>query len=94
MYIAPQVQMLESDWLRARQHFTLSPASSKFTTPHFHFKMANIMMKIQQDKMALIFLIMDIFGSLNMEIEVAFSSESTIVFDFSFGCIDKKLLTS
>ena len=62
-YIAPQVKMLESDWLRAGQHFTLVPAS--LTMVH----MATIMTNIQQDKSASIFLIMDVFGILNIEID-------------------------
>ena len=44
--------------------------------PRFPFKMANIMIKTQQDKMAFIFLIVDVFGSLNMEIDAVCCSVS------------------
>ena len=49
------------------------------------------MMKTQNDKMALIFLIVDVFESLNMQIDVFLSSESAGVFLFSFECIVKEL---
>ena len=48
-------------------------------------------MKNQQDKMALIFLIVDGFGSLNMQIDSVFSSESAGVIVFLFGSIVKNL---
>ena len=38
--------------------------------------MAEIMMKMELDKVSLIFLIVDEFGSLNMQIDAVFSSES------------------
>ena len=53
--------------------------------------MADIIMKIQ-DKMALIVLMLNVFGSLNMQIEAIFPSESACVFSFSFQQIVKKLL--
>ena len=58
LYITPQVKMLESDWLTAGEYFTLLPTSFSF----------QVMMKIQ-DKIALIFLVVDVFGSLNMQID-------------------------
>ena len=45
--------------------------------------MANIMMKLQQDKMPLIFLIVDVSESLNKEIDAFFSSDSAGVLIFS-----------
>ena len=56
--------------------------------------MADIMMKIKQDKMALKCLIVVVFRSLNMEIEALFSSESAGVFSFTFGHAVKKLLAN
>ena len=50
--------------------------------PYFDFMIANIMMIIQQDKMALMFLIVNIFGSLNMQIDAVRFSKSTGVFSF------------
>ena len=55
-----------------------------YAQPRFHFKMADIMMKVQLDKMALIILIWDVFGSLNMQIDAVFSSESAGVNSVSF----------
>ena len=49
------------------------------------------MMKMQLDKMALIFLFVDGFGSLNMQIDTIFSSKSTDVTSFAFRHIVKKL---
>ena len=52
--------------------------------------MASIIMKIQQDKLAVIFLIMNVLGHLNMQINADVSSESTGgVFDLSFARIVK-----
>ena len=53
--------------------------------------MADIIMKIQQDNMALLFLIVEVFGSLYTQIHAAFSSESTGVFSYSCQCRVKKL---
>ena len=47
---------------------------------------AHEMKKTQQDKMALIFLIVDRFGSLNMHIDSVFSSDSAGVIGVLFGC--------
>ena len=44
--------------------------------------MADIMMKNQQDKMAIILLILDVFGSLNIQIDAVFSNESAGVLVF------------
>ena len=44
--------------------------------------MVSALMKIQQDKMVLIFLTVDVFGSLNMEVDAVFSTESASVFIF------------
>ena len=52
--------------------------------------MADIM-KNTRDKMALIFLIEDGFGSLNVQIDSVFSGESAGVIVFLFRCIVKKL---
>ena len=85
--------MLDSDWWTTRE-LSLSTAhlSDNVHKPCFHFKMANIMMKTQQDKMALIFLIVDVFGNLNMQIYVGFfSSECTDVIGFSFRHIVQTL---
>ena len=49
-------------------------------------------MKKTQDKMALIFLIVDGFGSLNVQIDSDFSDESACVIVFLFGWTVKKLL--
>ena len=49
------------------------------------------MMKTQQDKMSLIFLIMDVLQRLNVEIGEVFSDTSIGVFDFSFINLVKKL---
>ena len=69
---------------RAPALFSHSAESSIYAQPRFYFKMAD-MMKIQQDKMSLI-LIVDVFGSLNIQVEV-FSSESTCVIVFFSRCI-------
>ena len=50
------------------------------------------MMKSQQDKMALIFLIADVFGCVYMDVVAFCSSKSAGVFGFSLGCTVKKLL--
>ena len=70
--------MLDSDWWTTRE-LSLSTAhlSDNVHKPCFHFKMANIMMKTQQDKMALMFLIVEVCGSLNMYTEAVVSSEAT-----------------
>ena len=54
--------------------------------------MADMMMKIQQDNLALIFLIVNIFGSLNIEMQF-FSRESTGVFSFSCRHTVRELYT-
>ena len=46
--------------------------------------MVVIIMKIQQDSMALILLIVDLFGILNMQIDVVSPNKSAGVFGFSF----------
>ena len=48
-------------------------------------------MKMQRDKIALIFLFVDGFESINMQIDSLFSSESTGAIGFAFGHIVKKL---
>ena len=80
-------------WLaeRAPPLFSHSGEFSVYARPRFHFKMADIMMKIQQDKMALIFLTVDAFGSLNIQIELVLSRKSAGVFSFTFGYIVQKL---
>ena len=79
-------------WL-APASFSHSAESIVYTQPRFHLKMANIRMKIQQNKMDLIFSIVDVLGSLTMQIDALFSSKSAGVFGFSFGhtCTVKKL---
>ena len=53
-------------------------------------------MKIQQDKIASIFLIVDVFGSLNMQVGACFPNKPTGVFSCSFrhsvGSISKNTL--
>ena len=79
-------------WLTARQHLTMSPTSIiMLPSPHFCFKIANIIAKVLQENMPLIFLIVDVFGSLNMELGAVYSSESAGVSAFSFRCIVKGL---
>ena len=53
--------------------------------------MTDFMMKMQLDKIALIILILDVFGSLNMQIDPGFSSKSTGIISCIFECIVKKL---
>ena len=56
--------------------------------------MADIMMKIQQDKMVLIFIIVNVFGSLNMQIDAMFPIKSAGVIVFSFRPPVKMLLAN
>ena len=53
------------DWLREHQP-RFHKAQYQVFMPRFHFKVANIMTKTQQCKMALLFLIVGVFVSLNM----------------------------
>ena len=54
--------------------------------PHYHCKMADIIKKTKQDKMALILLIVDGFQSLNKQKKnQPFTAEYTGVIDFLFG---------
>ena len=57
--------------MRAPTLFSHSAESNVYAQPHFRFKMTDTIMTIQQDKMALIFLILDVFGSLNIQIDEA-----------------------
>ena len=65
---------------------------SVYGRPSFGFKIANIMMKMQWDKMALIILILDVFASSNLQMDSVFSRKSAGVIMLSFRCIVKKLL--
>ena len=56
-----------------------------------YFKMANIMMKMQLDKMALIFLILGMCGSFYIQIDAVCSSKPLVYSFFSFGRLVKKL---
>ena len=72
--------------MKVQASFSHSAESSIYARHQFRFKMADIiMMKIQQDKMDLIFLIVGVFGSLNIQIE------SVGVFSVSCRCIAKKV---
>ena len=71
----------------------ISDFANNVTRPRIHFKIVDIVMKKQQEKMALIFFIVDVFGRLNMEIYSVFSRKSAGEFGFSFRCIVKKLLS-
>ena len=66
--------------------------TNDFAQPHFHFKMADIMKKTQ-DKMALIILIVDGFGSLHKQIDSGFfpGKSAGVIFFSIFRCIVKKL---
>ena len=48
----------------------------------FCFKMTDIMMKIQQAKMALIFLIVDVFGNIKLEIDAVLLVNLTVYLFF------------
>ena len=69
---------------RAPASFSHSAESSDFARPRFHLKMAEIMMKMQLDKMGVIFLFVDRFGSLNVQIDTVLFSESTAIIGFAF----------
>ena len=53
--------------------------------------MSEIMMNMQLDKRALILVFVDGFGSLNMQIDTFFSSESASAIGLVFRCIVKKV---
>ena len=65
--------------------FSHSAETNYFARPRFRLKMADIMKKKQQNKMALTFLIVDGFGHLNMQIDSVLSGESVDVIVFLFG---------
>ena len=79
---------------RAPTSFSHSAESIDFAWPRFHLKMAKIIMKMQLDKKALIFLFVDGFGSLNTQLYKVYSSESAGVISFAFGRILKKLIAN
>ena len=60
------MKILESDWLTAGDIHSVVRLCSNVPLPCFHCKMADIKMKTQRDKMTLIFLIVELFGSLNI----------------------------
>ena len=67
------IVILHSDWLRQYQPRFHTVQNQVFMHGLvFHFEMAEIMMKIQQDKIVIIFLIVDILGNLNIQIHAGF----------------------